>query len=211
MFLRDGIVVTSASDLSLASFCEYGLARKLDQMLRRIPTLDEERDPMLVRASRFGDLHEAATLQRYWDAFGAPGADGRGGVVEIAQSDLRVEGALKDAVVRTRRAFDEGADVVFQATFARIDGRDALLGYADFVVRDGDGRYVVQDTKLALSAKVTALLQLPAYADQLQQDGVDVAETAQLLLGDGTTSTHRVDDAIGPPQDLVAELSRLIG
>ncbi len=45
-----------------------------------------------------------------------------------------------------------------------FDGR--FLGFADFLVRDGE-RYQVVDTKLARSEKVTALLQLAAYADAL--------------------------------------------
>ena len=73
----------------------------------------------------------------------------------------------------TLAALRGGADVVFQAGF--FDGR--FSGWADFLVRaDDDARpagqpagpvYAVHDTKLARHAKVTALLQLAAYADQL--------------------------------------------
>ena len=45
-----------------------------------------------------------------------------------------------------------------------FDGR--FVGFADFLVRDGD-QYRVTDTKLARSPKTTALLQLAAYADAL--------------------------------------------
>lgn len=81
MFLRDGIVVTSASDLSLASACAYAFSRKLDEKLGRIEALDVERDPMLVRASQLGDVHEATTLQR-----------------------ARAVGGLADLLARPRRA-----------------------------------------------------------------------------------------------------------
>src|SRR5690606_13871513 len=63
--------------------------------------------------------------------------------------------------------------------------------------RQPDGRYLVQDTKLARSARVTALLQLAAYAEQLERVGIPTADTVELLLGDGTVSEHRLRD-IGP-------------
>ncbi|WP_245854902.1 TM0106 family RecB-like putative nuclease [Flavimobilis soli] len=68
-------------------------------------------------------------------------------------------------------------------------------GRADFLVRTDDG-YAVYDTKLARHAKVTAVLQLAAYADQLQRAGITVAPEAHLVLGDRTTSTHRIDDIV---------------
>ena len=49
-----------------------------------------------------------------------------------------------------------------------FDGR--FVGFADFLVRDGE-QYRLVDTKLARSAKVTALLQLAAYADALTEIG----------------------------------------
>ena len=71
----------------------------------------------------------------------------------------------------------DGADVVFQATL--FDG--PFLGFADFLVRAGDV-WEVYDTKLARRAKVTALLQLAAYAgaarsarDRRRPDGAPAA------------------------------------
>ena len=74
-----------------------------------------------------------------------------------------------------------------------LDGR--FVGLADFVVLDGD-RYQLLDTKLARSAKVEALLQLAAYADTLRTIGVPVAPTAELILGDATVASIRVDELI---------------
>ncbi|MBF6621644.1 MAG: TM0106 family RecB-like putative nuclease [Patulibacter sp.] len=215
MYCRNDIIVTSASDLSLASSCEFGFARKLDALLGRLPTLDVERDEMLKRTAALGDEHEARMLARYRTTFGtqvvtldsgfasiAPsqGVDGaivrQGGVVEIPAPDLRVSGALDQAVQLTAQAFSAGAAVVFQATFADDDPDDAFIGFADFIVRQPDGRYLVQDTKLARSAKVTALLQLAAYAERLDRIGVPVADTVELLLGDGAVSAHRVQDVM---------------
>ena len=49
-----------------------------------------------------------------------------------------------------------------------FDGR--FLGFADFLVLEEDG-YRLRDTKLARSVKVTALLQLAAYAEALAAAG----------------------------------------
>ncbi|WP_396659565.1 AAA domain-containing protein, partial [Microbacterium sp.] len=53
--------------------------------------------------------------------------------------------------------------------------------------------WVVQDSKLARHARVTALMQLAAYADQLDRLAIPRSDTVQLLLGDGTVSSHSVD------------------
>lgn len=203
MFLRDDVVVTSASDLSTASKCEFAFLRTLDAKLGRIDAVASTGDAMLERAGRLGDAHEAAVLERYREQFAA---DGALGVVEIERPSLRDDGALDAALAATKDAFDAGAAVVFQAAF--FDG--AFIGFADFIVRQGDGRYLVQDTKLARSAKVTALLQLAAYVEQLEGIGVPVADTVQLLLGDGSVSEHRVADILPVYRRRRAHLLRII-
>ena len=57
MFLLDGVVVTSASDLSSASKCEFAFARQLDSMFSRLWLADGvtiELDPFLVRTRKRG-------------------------------------------------------------------------------------------------------------------------------------------------------------
>ncbi|MGB4137680.1 MAG: TM0106 family RecB-like putative nuclease, partial [Microbacterium sp.] len=72
----------------------------------------------------------------------------------------------------------------------------------DFLLRDaplaGESvrRWRVQDTKLARTARVTALMQLAAYVDQLDRLGIPRSDEVDLLLGDGSTSVHRVDDLL---------------
>ncbi|MFF2371543.1 TM0106 family RecB-like putative nuclease [Agromyces sp. NPDC058110] len=199
MYLVDGTVVTSASDLKKASECEFAFLRALDAKLGRIEAVPDPEDAMLERSGRMGDAHELRVLERYREQFGA-------GVVEIERPSVRDAGAVAAAVEATNAAFAAGAPVVFQATFAD----DGFIGFADFIVRQPDGRYLVQDSKLARRAKVTALLQLAAYAEQLDRIGVPCAETVELLLGDGTTSTHRLDD-IAPVYRLRRErLERII-
>lgn len=183
MYVVDGTVVTSASDLKKASECEFAFLRELDVKLGRDTLFEPIADPMLERAGRLGDEHEHRVLGAYRERFGA-------GVVEIERPDLRDADQVAAAVAATREAFETGAPLVFQATF--VD--DGFVGFADFIVRQPDGRYLVQDSKLARRARVTALLQLAAYAAQLDRLGIPRADTVELLLGDGTTSSHRLDD-----------------
>jgi uncharacterized protein len=192
-------LVTSASDLTAASKCEFAFLRKLDAKLGRTERVDEAVDAMLARTGRLGDEHEARVLEGYRTQFGA-------GVVEIERPEDLTREALAGAVTATRRAFDVGADVVFQATF--FDG--SFVGFADFIVRTPDGRYLVQDTKLARSAKVTALLQLAAYVEQLRMLGIEPADTVELLLGNGMTSTHRVSDILPVYRKREERLKRII-
>ena len=66
-----------------------------------------------------------------------------------------------------------GADVIYQATFAR----DGWRGRADFLIRVdepspslGAWSYEVWDTKLARSAKPAAVLQLTFYSQEVAAD-----------------------------------------
>lgn len=197
MFVLDGRVVTSASDLSAASVCEFAFLRRIDAKLGRVDPVPERVDAMLERTSRLGDAHEQGVLERYRQDRT---------VVAIARPERMARPALEAAAEATRLAFTAGPAVIFQATFFDPDfaaatepGQEPIgfLGFADFSVRQSDGTWLVQDTKLARHARVAALLQLAAYAEQQERIGVPTADTVELLLGDGSVSVHRLAD-IGP-------------
>ena len=167
-------VIYSASDLAAAARCEYALLRVFDAKLGRGAKLDVEVDDMLARTAELGAEHEKRILAELKTRHGA-------GVIEIPQAAYS-EAAITRAAQATAGAFARRPAVVYQA--AMFDGR--FVGFADFVVRDGDepdAPYRVLDTKLARHAKVTALLQIAAYADALGAAGVPVAPTAGLVLG----------------------------
>jgi predicted RecB family nuclease len=179
-------VVYSASDLTAASTCEWALMRKLDAKLGRIDAVVEVVDDMLARTGALGDAHELRTLEEL---------RATRDVVEIARPESVLD--IQSAADATTEAFERGADVVFQAAF--FDGR--FLGYADFIIRTGEvaagePEYEVYDTKLARRAKITALLQLAAYSEQLQRIGIATGEQVHLILGDGVTSSHRLRDIL---------------
>lgn len=204
MYLSDGSVVTSASDLKKASDCEFAFLRELDVKLGRDTLFAPLDDPMLRRAGELGDAHELRLLDEYRELFGE-------GVVEVERPDVRDPAAVAEAVEATIAAFRSGAEVVFQATFADepVPGQ-GFIGFADFIVRQPDGRYRVQDAKLARRARVTALLQLAAYAEQLRRLEVPLDDTVELLLGDGSVSPHRLDDILPVYRERQARLQRLV-
>lgn len=179
--LADGTVVYSASDLTAAAACEWAVMRRLDARLGRIEPPPTTTDEMLERAAGLGDQHEQQFLEQLRS---------RVDVVEIPRPDHSTDPS--EVVELTTAAFESGAAAVYQAAF--FDGR--FLGYADFIVRNREGRYEVFDTKLARHAKITALLQLAAYGEQLQRLGILTAETVSLVLGDDSISEHRLVDIL---------------
>lgn len=183
--LADGGLVLSPSDLANAAACELAVLGDLDGRLGWAPPAPIAADAMLARVAALGTAHEDAVLQRYRAT-----AD----VVTIARPRYDESGeraALERVHAATLAALSSDADVVYQAGF--FDGR--FTGWADFVVREGD-RWAVLDTKLARSVKVTALLQLTAYADQLVTAGVPVTDDVHLVLGDRSRSSHRLADLL---------------
>jgi len=196
VFVTGDSVIYSASDLAAAARCEFALLKDFDAKLGWGPAVDVE-DDLFARTITLGDEHERRELERLRDDFG----DG----VAIIGRPAYSPAALAAAAEATRRAVTDRAPVVYQA--AMFDGR--FLGFADFLVRDGE-RYRVVDTKLARSAKVTALVQLAAYADALAASGVPVAPEAELRLGDGSTMRYRVADLVPVYRTQRERLQRLL-
>ncbi|TPW72854.1 bifunctional RecB family nuclease/DEAD/DEAH box helicase [Schumannella sp. 10F1B-5-1] len=189
MYLLNDALVTSASDLKLASECEFALLRTLDVKLGRAVAVEVEADAMLERAARLGDRHEERIVEALRDE---PGSD----VVALPRPEnARDADELRRLAVQTLEALHSGAGFVYQAVFFDESDPELLfVGFADFLARQPDGRYRVQDSKLARSAKVTALLQLAAYHEQLRRLGVPVDDEVELILGDGRSSIHHIDD-----------------
>ncbi len=183
MFVADDQVIYSASDLAAASRCEFALLRAFDAKLGRGQKVEGEEDELLRRTIELGDAHE----QRILEAFIAQHGDG---VVRIGRPAYTLA-AFHAAAYATAEAFERRPPVVYQA--ALFD--DRFVGFADFVVLDGDS-YRVLDTKLARRAKIQALLQIAGYADALRAMGVPISNTAGLILGDRTTVDYPVDDLI---------------
>lgn len=187
----EGRIVWSASDLKAAAECEFAWLRAIDARLGRIAAVEEPEDLTLERAGRLGTVHERRVLADYVERFGDR-------VVQIPEARSSDAAALADAVAMTNAALASDAEVVYQAAFSTDD----FVGFADFLVRDRSAGadpaapWVVQDTKLARRARVTALMQLAAYVDQLDRLQVPRADRVELLLGDGSVSVHEVADLL---------------
>lgn len=196
VFVTGDSIVYSASDLAAAARCEFALLRDFDAKLGRGPATAIE-DELLTRTAALGDEHERRELARLRERFGD--------AVAVIGRPAYTPAGLAAATDATLRAVADHAPAVYQA--AMFDGR--FLGFADFLVRDGE-QYRVVDTKLARSEKVTALLQLAAYADVLAAAGVPVAPEAELRLGDGTAVRHRISDLVPVYRLQRARLQRLL-
>ncbi|NVM98279.1 TM0106 family RecB-like putative nuclease [Arthrobacter sp. SDTb3-6] len=184
-------LIFSASDLVVASECEYRTLRILDEKLGRTGKPGFPQDAMLRRAAELGDAFEHKILRELTARYGTWHPASGAGVKVVERGALTWAG-LEAKRKETLAALRGGADVVFQATF--FDG--SLVGFADFLVKQGDGSYAVWDTKLARHARVSALLQLAAYGDQLEKYGIPVDPVATLVLGDRSRSDHPMPDLL---------------
>lgn len=191
--LDDGTIIFSASDMSVAAKCEWAVMRRLDHKLGRLdsaPPKDES--AMLDRTAVLGNAHEEQILEDLEVQFG-PAVKIERPTAKGNADDWRT--AMSTVTSQTQAALTGGSPLIFQAAF--FDG--AFQGFADFIVRrgtsvDGLPEYEVFDTKLARRAKITALLQLAAYVDQLTRDGIPSGPEVHLILGTGEKSSHRVSD-----------------
>lgn len=196
VFTAGDSIIYSASDLAAAARCEYALLREFDAKLGRGQSTAVE-DELLARTAALGDDHERRRFEALREEYGD-------GIVPIGRPAFTVAG-LTAAAKATQRAIANDAPVIYQA--AMFDGR--FVGFADFLVRQ-DGQYQVSDTKLARSAKVTALLQIAAYADTLRRSGIPVAAEAELLLGNGAAVRYRVEELIPVYLEQRTRLQRLL-
>ncbi len=194
MFRLDDDWVFSATDLVTALRCEYQVLHKRAEKAGLVDPPQSPDDLVLKRASELGIAHEEAVLERLVAEAGSSAPGEPGGVVSITQPSTSSRAQLEGAHAQTFAALRGGADVVYQAAFFH----DGFHGLADFVVRatgeDGSSWYEPADTKLARHARVEALLQLAAYADQLVAMGFPAPREVHLWLGDGSVSSHRYAD-----------------
>lgn len=179
-----GRTIFSASDL--VNFMGCGHATVLDVRNLVSPTTFAAEDENAVLLQEKGIQHERTYLRRLE-------AEGRS-VSEIAST-----GTLEERAEATRRAMQEGHDVVYQGAF--LVGR--WHGYSDFLLRRDDvhsslGAYAydVADTKLARSAKAKHVLQLCVYADMLAEVQGVVPPQMHVVLGSGETTSLRTSSVL---------------
>jgi len=171
---RDGKLILSPTDL--VGFLACGHLTQLERAavagLIQKPTRSDDPEVELLR--RRGGMHEDRYLAKLRD-------DGRD-ICNLRHE--RVEGEDRDPrsyeerAAETEAAMRRGEDVIFQATV--FDG--TWVGHPDFLLRKPtlketgrggelgrDFHYEVADTKLAHSAKASALIQICAYIEQVER------------------------------------------
>lgn len=196
----EGRPLLSPSDLTTWATCEWAFLRRLDAKLGRAEPLPDEHDDMLDRTAKLGDQHESDYLEILKQTH------------DVVEFDRPAPPQYAEAAEAARDAMRDGADVLFQPTFhapptAHTAG---FIGFADFIIRNAAGAYEVYDTKLARHAKISALLQLAAYAEQMQAHGIPTGQQVHLVLGDRTTTTHGLADIAPVYRTQRAELQRVI-
>lgn len=178
-------LIISATDVADSTSCLYSAARTLDERTGHAHAGTSRADAMATRAAQLGEEHEERVLARFRERYGAA-------VVEIPALQGYDLASLQKVHDLTMTALHSSAQVIYQAAF--FDG--SFYGRADFLVRQPDGSWGVYDTKLAQSAKTSALLQLAAYADQLLAAGVPVHQDAHLILGTGEETVHPLTEIL---------------
>jgi uncharacterized protein len=188
MFRSDSrALVLSVGDLVRASRCEFSFLHCIDLEYGRAERPGAKYlDSAWFKMLRRGQLHEKNLFNEYRRAHGAHS------VIEIARPRELTDNALLAASRRTLDAIRNNARVVYQATI--FDGR--LLGYADFLVRESDGGWRVEDAKLTSAHAFEADLQVAAYSAVLSAADVPLAPSASIRLGDGTERQVLLDDVV---------------
>jgi predicted RecB family nuclease len=180
-----GSLSLSPSDLTAYLACPHLTTLSLEVALeeRKRPYTREALAELIAQK---GEMHEA----RYLEFLRAEGRD----VVEIELP--REGGAFETARDATVAAMRDGAEIVYQATFAREGWR----GRADFLARVdepsdlGAWSYEPHDTKLARSAKPAAVLQLAWYAHEVAAIQGRSPERVHVVLGTREVETYRPAD-----------------
>jgi predicted RecB family nuclease len=185
MQLYDGKLLLSPSDLSNYLACPHLTTLELETA-HGTRTKPHIREALAQLVADKGDLHE----KRYLEYLHSEGRE----VVEVELPKL--SGAFEEAYAATVAAMRRGADVIYQATFAR----DGWRGRADFVVRVeersdlGAWSYEPYDTKLARTAKPAAVLQLAWYADEIAAVQGRRPDRLHVVLGTGEVESYRPAD-----------------
>lgn len=190
---EDDLFVYSASDVTRFKGCAKANALEIEVAMRRRTAPD--RPPADVYA-RAGIRFENQVLQDLIAEYGSSE------VVIIDRPGPYAED-IKLAAKATLDAMSAGAAVVHQATLWQdISDQTAFLGYADFLMRQGDGSYQVVDTKIAKEVKEKYLVQIGLYARTLQtMTGVPAVDPA-VHLGTGEIREIPLERALDAATDL---------
>lgn len=184
MNFDDSALTFSATDLSTYSSCGHAtlLDREVARGNRKKPYRD---DPAVRLLQERGVEHEKSYLTRLEARAGEP-------AVYLGAGGLKTREQWREASERTLAAMRKGPKVIFQAAIAS----ERWHGYVDFLLRVdhekgappsllGDFHYAPVDTKLAMEARGSAILQLCVYAVILESLQGQLPETMKVVSPSG--------------------------
>lgn len=192
----------SASDICGFLECQHLTATDLLHLVTPLQKAVDSDDNRLIQEK--GLEHEAAYLNQLKAQHAR--------VVDIAEGGART---LDEKVELTRRAMEQGVDVVFQATL-----REGIyIGHADFLRKVpgasvfGDYSYEVIDTKLAKRSKAKFIVQLALYSRMLARVQGVMPKYMYVVLGDAarTEERFRVADYADYLASVLRRFSAFIG
>lgn len=205
------ITVINAHDLISVLECEHrNLLNKL-VLEKVLPKPEEEKDPNLELIKNLGIAFEHKKLQELID-------DGKNviKIPEVTQSGDKHKNYL-NAWLQTLEAIKKEPDIIYQAVLYTQD----FLGYVDFLVlsrnadnsikRDSNGLAIYEpaDTKLARTAKKSAVIQVAVYAEVMTRLGLGMPENVHLWLGKGDKFSYRTDDVVPLARHLFARIKEI--
>jgi predicted RecB family nuclease len=178
MHVSPNALLLSPTDITHYLACPHLTTLELQAARGGLERPERTEDADLL--TKKGEAHEAAYLER----LRSEGRDVREIEVE------RDADGFEAAAAATRRAIEDGVDVIYQGVF--VDGR--WRGQADFLERTEDGSYEALDTKLAQRAKPHYILQLCFYSEALGKVQDKEPELMHVLLGSGEKQSFRPRD-----------------
>lgn len=180
----NGLLIFTASDL--AAYLECGHLVHLERQVVFGEMERPQRDDAAELLARKGAVHERQYLDRLRD-------EGRE-IVEFSVPAAFIEDYIA-AARRTEEAMERGADVLVQATL--FDG--TWLGRADVLMRvpmpsqRWAWSYEVIDTKLALTTRPSAIVQICNYSEHVARVQGRPPKDMHIVLGDGTVRRYSVN------------------
>ena len=192
----------SASDICGFLECQHLTATDLLHLVSPQQKAVDSDDNRLIQEK--GLEHEAAYLNQLKAQHAR--------VVDIAEGGAHT---LDEKVELTRRAMEQGVDVVFQATLREGN----YIGHADFLRKVpgasvfGDYSYEVIDTKLAKRSKAKFIVQLALYSRMLARLQGVTPKYMYVVLGDAarTEERFRVADYADYLASVLRRFSAFIG
>ena len=137
-------------------------------------------------------------------------------IAEVNKNGDRHKNYL-EACLQTIEAMKKDPDIIYQGVLYTED----FLGYVDFLViaknadgsvlRDQNGLAIYEpaDTKLARTAKKSAVVQVAVYAEVMTRLGLSMPEKVHLWLGSGEELSYRTDDVVPLAKHLFERIKEL--